>query len=104
MGIRARHHRREHLHHARCARHHRKEKRVGGLKSLHILAEICLRRSMGRVICARVMSRPINMGTYPRDLQEFLNWCEGHTDVWTTVARPGFSMASVTAGPTKLAA
>jgi len=50
------------------------------------------------------MSRPINMGTYPRDLQEFLNWCEGHTDVWTTVARPGFSMASVTAGPTKLAA
>jgi len=44
------------------------------------------------------------MGTYPRDRQEFLNWAEGHIDVWTAVAGPGFSMASVTAGPTKLAA
>jgi len=50
------------------------------------------------------MSRPINMGTSPRDLQEFLNWCEGHADVWTAVLGPGFSIASGTAGPTKLAA
>jgi len=26
------------------------------------------------------------MGTYPRDRQEFLNWVEGHIDVWTAAA------------------
>ena len=44
------------------------------------------------------------MWIYPRDLQEFLNWVAGHIDVWTAAAGPGFSIASVTAGPTKLAA
>jgi hypothetical protein len=26
------------------------------------------------------------MRTYPRDRQEFLNWCDAHADVWTANA------------------